>query len=390
MLLSVLLAGTAAAQQPLAWAPPACPIDTPLSCSNDTPVADSCCFELPGGIMLQTQFWDYYPPVGPNDTFTLHGLWPDNCDGTYEQFCDALLNVANVTRVIADEFGDRTLVDKMRRIWKNFNGNDESLWMHEFNKHGTCIKTMRPQCYGGASAVHANVYDFFNILVNLFERYPTFAFLAAAGIHPSLNRTYTRDEIDAALQQGFGHKVYFKCNRYSALQEIWYFHHVQGSVRLEQFRPVASFLETNCPAEGIKFVPKSGFEPPGGGGGGGSRPDRGYIRLSGKSGCLISNGQWYGFGTCGTYTLVKLAFGGYNLKSSRGFCGLNAAQQLECHRGVSPAKFQFQLDLAKQLEYGGVADWCYDEAHRHGSGRFVQVPIKLGACGPNLVRLTFT
>ncbi|CAH2353923.1 ribonuclease T2-like [[Candida] railenensis] len=376
-----------------------CPIDIPLSCTNNTPVENSCCFESPGGIMLQTQFWDYYPPIGPNDTFTLHGLWPDNCDGTYEQFCDDSLNVANVTDIIVNEFKDPELYQTMTSIWKNFNGNDESLWMHEFNKHGTCIKTLRPTCYSPSQfSNHENVYDFFNISVNLFRKYPTFEFLASEGIVPSLDKTYTKKEIDDALSKNFGdNKVYFKCNRYQALQEIWYFHEVKGSVKSENFRQIPSFMNSNCPNEGIKFIPKSGFKPPGGGtpnppGGNPPKPGlgRGYIKLSGKNGCLISNGQWYAFGTCATYQVSKSTFGGYNIKSSKGYCGINADNQLACHSGISPSKFQFQYDKeTKEIGYGGKFDWCFDEGNKHGSGRFVQVPIKLGTDCGDVVKLKF-
>ncbi|KIN07326.1 hypothetical protein OIDMADRAFT_89366, partial [Oidiodendron maius Zn] len=54
---------------------PSCPIDGPMSCHNTTVAPDSCCFIYPGGQLLQTQFWDTSPAVGPEDSWTLHGLW---------------------------------------------------------------------------------------------------------------------------------------------------------------------------------------------------------------------------------------------------------------------------------------------------------------------------
>jgi len=52
-----------------------CPVDSPVSCHNSTSFGDSCCFIYPGGQLLQTQFWDTTPSVGPADSWTLHGLW---------------------------------------------------------------------------------------------------------------------------------------------------------------------------------------------------------------------------------------------------------------------------------------------------------------------------
>jgi len=34
------------------------------SCQNTTAVADLCCFNAPGGQLLQTQFWDTSPSTG--------------------------------------------------------------------------------------------------------------------------------------------------------------------------------------------------------------------------------------------------------------------------------------------------------------------------------------
>lgn len=51
-----------------------CPINGPLSCNNSTST-NTCCFEFPGGQIVQTQFWDTNPTTGPVDSWTIHGLW---------------------------------------------------------------------------------------------------------------------------------------------------------------------------------------------------------------------------------------------------------------------------------------------------------------------------
>lgn len=342
--------------------------------------------------MLQTQFWDYYPPIGDNHTFTLHGLWPDNCDGTYEQFCDNSLEISKgeVKRILMDTFGDKELYEKMQKVWKNFNGDDESLWIHEFNKHATCIKTIRPTCYSDFLK-DENVYDFFKISMNLFEEYPTFDFLAKAGIHPSLDETYTKKQIAEALNSQFSDKtVYFKCNKYNALQEIWYFHHLQGSLLQEQFIPIDALTKSSCPETGIKFLPKGKFSPPPG------QPPKdpngrsGYVRLSDHSGCLISNGQHYEYGTCATFRVVDSQFGGKNLLSSKGVCGFDSKGDLTCNRSNSRSKFQFQFDKeSRHIGFGGNFKWCFNEEGKHGHGKYVQTPIKLsdGKCDEFTLKL---
>ncbi|OBA19833.1 ribonuclease T2 [Metschnikowia bicuspidata var. bicuspidata NRRL YB-4993] len=238
---------------------PLCPIDTPISCSTTT-FDDSCCFESPGGVILQTQFWDYDPATGPSDSFTLHGLWPDNCDGTYHQFCNDLLNIeaANIKTIIGSEFNDQALLSKMETFWKNYDGPDTLLWEHEFNKHGTCINTNSPACYGSNFKKDENVYNYYRIAFNLFEKYPTYQFLTDAGIVPSNEQTYTFDQISEALSSNFdGHSVYFNCDHENALQEVWYFHHMQGPLISESFVKIDSLTQSGCSRTGIKFIPKT-------------------------------------------------------------------------------------------------------------------------------------
>lgn len=360
---------------------PNCPVDIPLTCTNSTPIDNSCCFESPGGILLLTQFWDYYPPIGGNESFTLHGLWPDNCDGTYEQFCDDSLNIRSATDIVLNQFGDKVLYGKMSEFWKNFNGNDESLWIHEFNKHATCVKTIRPTCYDNQRYVkNKNVYDFYNITMNLYEKLPTFQFLAAEGIVPSLTQKYSKKQINDALTKYFGKAVYFKCNKYKALQEVWYYHYLQGPLKEENFSPIDTIINSNCPEENIQFIPKNGFnpgpQPP-------KSPRKGYLESPGKKGCLISNGLWYEAGTCATYAISQQEFGGYKIRSSKGYCGMNSQGQFTCNKQVDPTKNQFQYNKdTRKIGYGGNFAWCLDTEHKHGDGKTAQTPIKIsdGQC----------
>lgn len=65
----------------------ACAAETlEYSCENTTAVTDSCCSIVKGGLVLQTQFWSTWTGLEdegqllPQGSWTIHGLWPDNCD----------------------------------------------------------------------------------------------------------------------------------------------------------------------------------------------------------------------------------------------------------------------------------------------------------------------
>lgn len=72
---ALAVAPMAAALTPLGGASVSCPVDVPQSCQNTTVQEDTCCFNYPGGQVLQTQFWDTDPSTGPANSWTIHGLW---------------------------------------------------------------------------------------------------------------------------------------------------------------------------------------------------------------------------------------------------------------------------------------------------------------------------
>ncbi len=155
-----------------AGTPASCP-NPALSCSPAPADVDTCCFNTPGGQLLLTQFWDTNPPTGPSNSWTVHGLWPDHCDGTYDAYCDASRTYTNVSEIIQGA-GRQSLLDYMNTYWKDYQGNDESFWEHEWDKHGTCISTLEPECYTNY-AQQQEVVDYFQKTVDLFKGLDTYS-----------------------------------------------------------------------------------------------------------------------------------------------------------------------------------------------------------------------
>ncbi|MCJ1231190.1 ribonuclease T2-like [Toensbergia leucococca] len=243
--------------QPVAAGHPAvCPSNSSLSCHNSTFVQPSCCFNYPGGQLLQTQYWDTDPASGPADHWTVHGLWPDHCDGTYDSYCDASREYTNISSIISS-FGRVDLLQYMEKFWTDYHGNDESFWAHEFGKHATCINTLDPSCYVNYKP-QEEVVDFFHRTVELFKTLDTYKFLAMAGIYPSTTTTYTFNQIQSALRQARGVNATFQCTSKGELDEMWYTFDIRGSVQTGQFVATEPVGEaSSCNATGIKYLPKN-------------------------------------------------------------------------------------------------------------------------------------
>ncbi|KAF1830553.1 ribonuclease T2 [Decorospora gaudefroyi] len=348
-----------------------CP-NAQLSCHNTTAVTDTCCFNAPGGQFLLTQFWDASPATGPDDSWTVHGLWPDHCDGTFDANCDSTRAYSNITAIL-NSFGATDLLSYMNTYWKDYKGNDESFWYHEWAKHGTCISTLEPDCYDDHKPTE-EVVHFFQKAVDLFKTLPSYEWLKAAGIVPSTTATYTTAAIQAAIQaKRPGVSVTLGC-RSGVLNEIWYHYDVRGSIQTGKFEPSnPDGMKSTCPATGIKYPPKNAASSPprttttagspaptSTAAPGTPFSGKGHLDvvLNGASkGCIISKGTWYATGTCATFTAATSS-NGFTLSSSKGKCGV-VGGALSCGNGVKTAT-TFTASKNGALAAGGNAVWSAD------------------------------
>ncbi|EPS43664.1 hypothetical protein H072_2361 [Dactylellina haptotyla CBS 200.50] len=230
------------------------------SCRNTTAIQNDCCIETRGGQLLQTQFWDYSPAKGPSASWTIHGLWPDRCDSSYEGYCDPSREVTGdeITEIIQD-VGGHNLLRYMRRYWKDSSTVDGNLWSHEYNKHATCFSSGRPECYAGAYGTNPkkDVFDYFYRTTELFKGLDTYQVLKAGGVVPSTEKTYTLDQIQAAIKKAYGVTATVGCTKPdNTLSEMWYHFHVKGgNVYNGEYLPINGGTSF-CNATGIRYPPK--------------------------------------------------------------------------------------------------------------------------------------
>ncbi|KAF2874822.1 ribonuclease T2-like protein [Massariosphaeria phaeospora] len=293
---AILLASAASAQLYPDQSPlnHTCALQEPLlSCPPQDPsLVDSCCVETFGGLLLTTQFWDTYTgresegQLLPADTWTLHGLWPDFCNGSYTQYCDLTrqydpIPSPNTTNAkpngtfvppytgpkigtFLEPFGKFDLLEYMNTYWIAQNQDNAGFWGHEFSKHATCFSTFNTPCYGPEYKQHEDVVDFFETTIKYYKRVPTFTWLEKADITPSNSTTYSYADFRDTLSAEFGAIPFIGCSgpRYNTteagkngtdsgftvLNEVWYYEHAYG--RPQEGNTIAvnatSTYQTNC------------------------------------------------------------------------------------------------------------------------------------------------
>lgn len=83
------------------------------------------------------------------------------------------------------------------------------VFQHEWSTHGTCYSTLNTSCLPPNSPPGAEAVAFFQRVVALFQKLPTYDWLASQGITPSSTETYTLSQLTDALKVASGvcHKL---------------------------------------------------------------------------------------------------------------------------------------------------------------------------------------
>ncbi|KAI0059463.1 ribonuclease [Artomyces pyxidatus] len=361
-----------------------CGTSGPVSCSNTTAEKNLCCFQAPGGLLLQTQFWDTNPSTGPSNSWTIHGLWPDNCDGTYQENCDSSRDYTDISTLLTNQGASDTL-SYMKEFWVDINGQNEQFWEHEWSTHGTCMSTLEPSCLPSGSAKGAEAVAFFQIVVNLFKTLPTYDWLEQAGITPSSSKTYTLSQMTSALKSGYGFTPALDCSS-GSVSSISYYYHLKGSLLDGELVPINAPSAGSCKSGSVKYATKTGTPTTSGtppkttskpgststktsspsptitSAPGGDLPSSGTIQAitdDGVVGGLLGAGTW-STQTLGTYTLSGSS-SGFTMSSKKGKCGISSGA-LTCGSGTSAATFTAVDDGDGNLliAYQGDINWSSD------------------------------
>ena len=83
--------------------------------------------------------------------FTIHGLWPENYNATWPQYCSK------------QPFSAAAVVDLLPRLhheWPSVFGKGVKFWEHEWRRHGTCATDTLP-----------TEHDFFGAVLELHQRF---------------------------------------------------------------------------------------------------------------------------------------------------------------------------------------------------------------------------
>ncbi|KAL0951602.1 hypothetical protein HGRIS_008280 [Hohenbuehelia grisea] len=335
------------------------------SCHNTSSVSNLCCFEAPGGLLLQTQFWDTNPSTGPSDSWTIHGLWPDNCDTTFSQNCDPSRAYTDIAGLLTANGASSTL-SFMQTHWVDINGQNEKFWEHEWSTHGTCMSTLVPSCLPSGSVRGAEAVAFFQTVVKLFQTLPTFDWLASQGIRPSTTQTFTLSTLTSALKTASGgFTPALDCSSGSLNQISWYYN-LKGSIIDGTFVSINAPKAGSCPSSGIKYPPKSGA-PSTTTTSGGTSPTPGglpakatihALRSGSQVGGLLSAATW-STQTLATFTLSGSA-SSFTMTSSKGNCGVSGGA-ITCGSGVTLTSFSAVSSGGNLLlASGGSTAWSSD------------------------------
>jgi len=122
--------------------------------------------------------------------WTVHGIWPNSKDGSQGPF------FCNSTWVF-DPNGVKPIRQDLLREWPNVHGNDteDSLWKHEWEKHGTCA---------ALDEHFSSEMLYFNQGIQWANKYQLSDYLSKSNIIPSLISQYNASVISQIIANEIG------------------------------------------------------------------------------------------------------------------------------------------------------------------------------------------
>ncbi|XP_054168554.1 ribonuclease Oy-like [Oppia nitens] len=120
----------------------------------------------------------------------IHGLWPTYASSGWPEYC------------CGHSFDTKSLSpirDQLLTYWPNLipGATEDSLWRHEWQKHGTCTKNQE--------------IIYFNNTLNLLNKYPIYDWLKESNILPTNDNTYEVNTFQKVIDNKVGHKVVLHC-----------------------------------------------------------------------------------------------------------------------------------------------------------------------------------
>ncbi|EIM82063.1 ribonuclease T2 [Stereum hirsutum FP-91666 SS1] len=228
-----------------------CPDPAVLSCSTEAESGsvDSCCVVTPGGALVHVQLWDL--DIGEADSFGIHGLWPDKCNGQFYENCDSSRDYSSSS--ISNNLPSQ-LKSFMETYWQSNDESPEAFWAHEWSTHGTCVSTLEPSCFSGyTSGAEATLY--FQTIVNLFQELNVYQALSDAGITPSSSKKYSASAMQDAIQSGTSYTPDLVCTN-GALTSVQFYLNALGPLQDGKFEQGEATRTSSCPSQ-ISWKPKT-------------------------------------------------------------------------------------------------------------------------------------
>jgi len=223
---------------------------TPLSCTSAARGLDSCCTPTYGNLVLEQQ---WIPGYGPEDAFTLHGLWPNTCSGAQgpKNGCDDTRQYTDIS-----SYFDSSLLNEMNTFWPSDQGDNNQFWIHEWQKHGTCVSTLAPDCLDSSNYNTGDeVPLYFGKALELRGKYDIYAAMSKAGYGTSSGARdgFNTDDVVAAIRRAYGVTVQLSCKG-SAINGVRMWFDVQGA---DGYVPVnAPTSQQKC--RGTIYLPSKG------------------------------------------------------------------------------------------------------------------------------------